>query len=88
MPMFPHGFFGPHPKHAMLPVCILLGLIGWGVSRSAGVQPAGQTVVAMKPVEGEEQPAAMLPLAASGLPIEVIYGVPSGRTRHLWEPAK
>lgn len=88
MTMFPPGFFGPHPKHAVLPVCILLGLVGWGVSRSTGGEPAGQTVVAMKPVAGDEQPVPALPLSASGLPIEVIYGVPSGRTRHLWEPTK
>lgn len=85
MTMFPRGFFGPHPKYAVLPVCVLLALVGFGISRSTAGQNA-QTVVAMKPVAGDEQPVPTAPLAASGLPIEVIYGVPSGRTRHLWEP--
>ena len=87
MMMFPPGFFGPHPKYAVLPVCILLALVGWGISRS-NAGPNATTVVAMKPVAGDEQPAPALVLATSGLPIEVIYGVPSGRTRHLWEPTK
>jgi len=86
MPTFPPGFFGPHPKYAVLPVCILLALVGWGVSRSDAGE-AARTVVAMKPIAGEEGALTALPLAASGLPIEVIYGVPSGRTLHLWEPA-
>lgn len=85
MTMFPRGFFGPHPKYAVLPACILLALVGWGISRSSA-GPNARTVVAMKPVAGDEQPVPAPPLATSGLPIEVIYGVPSGRTQHLWEP--
>jgi hypothetical protein len=88
MPQFPPGFFGPHPKYAVLPVCILLGVIGWAVSSPAGGQSQGQTVVALKPVEGEEQAGPAPLLGAGGLPIEVIYGVPSGRTLHLWEPRR
>jgi hypothetical protein len=33
----------------------------------------------MKPVEGEEKPAAF-----AKMPIEALYGVPSERTKHLW----
>jgi len=61
-------------------------------------------VMAMKPIEGrDEAPAAsaspdasVAPDAdragmirtAAGLPVEVLYGVPSAATMHLWSPRR
>jgi len=73
------NIWGPHPKYAILPVILVLGVIGWLATENPGPieRPAAQTVMAMKPIEGTEA-------AAQPLPIEVRYGVPTERTLHLW----
>ena len=68
-------------RYAIVPIigvlCFLAGLA------TTLLEPAPtlaiQEVVAMKPVEGEEKPAAF-----AKMPIEALYGVPSERTKHLW----
>lgn len=75
------SIWGPHPKYAILPVMLVLGVIGWVAAKNPGPieRPATQKVTAMKPIEGAEA-------AAQPLPIEVRYGVPTERTLHLWSP--
>ena len=75
--------WGPHPKHALLPLVLVLGVVGWVAYKNPEpVQSSTATkVTAMKPVEGGE-------VAAKGLPIEVRYGVPTGQTVHLWPEHK
>jgi len=68
-------------RHALLPItavaCFLLGLAT--TLREPVPTLAVDEVVAMKPVEGEDEP----PVFAK-MPIEVLYGVPSERTKQLW----
>jgi len=68
-------------RHALLPLaavaCFLLGLAT--TLRDPAPTLAIDEVVAMKPVEGEENPPAF-----AKIPIEALYGVPSERTKHLW----
>jgi hypothetical protein len=68
-------------RHALLPItavaCFLLGLAT--TLREPAPTLALDEVVAMKPVEGEENPPAF-----TKMPIEALYGVPSERTKHLW----
>lgn len=68
-------------RYALLPVtavaCFLLGLAT--TLREPTPTLALDEVVAMKPVEGEENPPAF-----GKMPIEALYGVPSERTKHLW----
>ena len=98
MATFPTGFFGPHPKYAVVPVLLTLGMLGWiAANNPAPVASADAlTVVAMKPVEGagDAAPAASptpvspapVTLGSAEIPVEVLYGVPSARTMHLWSP--
>lgn len=71
--------WGPHPKHALLPLLLVLGVVGWVAYKNPGsLQSSTATkVTAMKPVEGGET-------AVNELPIEVRYGVPTEQTLHLW----
>jgi hypothetical protein len=73
------NIWGPHPKYAILPVILVLGVIGWLAAENPGPieRPAAQPVTAMKPIVGTEA-------AAQPMPIEVRYGVPTERTLHLW----
>lgn len=73
------NIWGPHPKHAILPLLLVLGAVGWVAYKNfESVQSFTATkVTAMKPVEGAEA-------AVDELPIEVRYGVPTERTLHLW----
>lgn len=68
-------------RYALLPItavtCFLLGLAT--TLREPAPTLALDEVVAMKPVEGEENPPAF-----AKMPIEALYGVPSERTKHLW----
>jgi len=75
---------GPHLKYAMVPLAAVLGLmagIATTLQTPAETCPANQ-VVAMKPIEGSD---AQVGFAAT--PIEVLYGVPTERTIHLWPKA-
>ena len=75
------SIWGPHPKYAILPVLFVLGVVGWLAYKQP--EPAesslATTVTAMKPVEG----TALAPVSAT-LPVEVLYGVPTMETMHLW----
>ncbi|NCA17502.1 MAG: hypothetical protein EBS90_10740 [Betaproteobacteria bacterium] len=66
-------------RYALIPAlsvaCFLLGLVT--SLREPSPTLAIDEVVAMKPVEGEEQMFAEIP-------IEAVYGVPSKRTERLW----
>lgn len=68
-------------RHALVPIaavaCFLLGLVT--SLREPTPTLALDEVVAMKPVEGEDQPPSF-----ANMPIEALYGVPSERTKHLW----
>lgn len=59
--------------------CFLLGLVT--SLREPSPTLAIDEVLAMKPVEGDEQMFAEIP-------IEVVYGVPSKRTEKLWTHSK
>jgi hypothetical protein len=76
---FPNKFWGPHPKHAILPVLLVVGVVGWVSAQNPGPMEAvkAQKVIAMKPIEGA------LP-AVQEMPTEILYGVPTERTVHLW----
>ena len=71
--------WGPHPKHALLPLLLVLGVVGWVAYKNPEpLQSSTATkVTAMKPVEGGEA-------VVNELPIEVRYGVPTEQTLHLW----
>jgi hypothetical protein len=75
----PAGIWGPHPKYAVLPLVLVLGVVGWVAAENPGPIAAAtaQRVTAMKPIGGS-------PAAAQDLPTEVLYGVPTERTLHLW----
>ncbi len=66
-------------RYALIPAlgiaCFLLGLVT--SLREPSPTLAIDEVVAMKPVEGEEQ-------TFIEIPIEAVYGVPSKRTEKLW----
>lgn len=70
-------------RHAITPVvgvlCFLAGLATTMI-KPIPTLAVGE-VVAMKPVEGGEGAAVF-----TKMPIEVLYGVPSERTEHLWSP--
>lgn len=96
MATIPAGSLGPHPKYAVLPVLLVLALLGWVAANNPApvASPDAVTVVAMRPVDGgAEAPAAAAsqtpsPITAAGLPIEVLYGVPSAATMDLWAPRR
>lgn len=73
------GVWGPHPKYAVLPVLLVMGVVGWVAAKNPGpiAVPTAQKVTAMKPVEGTQA-------ITQELPTEVLYGVPTERTLHLW----
>lgn len=73
--------WGPHPKYAIGPVLAVLGIVGWlAYKNPQPVEiPSAIAVTALKPVEG----TASAPASAT-LPVEVLYGVPTARTMHLW----
>jgi hypothetical protein len=60
-------------------VFLVLGVVGWVAAKNPGpiAAPTAQKVTAMKPIEGS-------PVATQELPMEVVYGVPTERTLHLW----
>lgn len=74
--------WGPRPVYAVVPVIAAVGVAAWVWAANAGPlpSPSAVAVTALKPVNGEAA-------AATTLPIEVVYGVPSERTIHLWRPA-
>jgi hypothetical protein len=100
----PPGLPGPHPKYAVVPVLLVFGLLGWVAANNPAPSAAAAdvvAVVAMKPIEGrDEVPAASdSPAApdadrarvirtAAGLPVELLYGVPSPATMHAWSPRR
>jgi len=73
------NIWGPHPKYAVLPVLLVVGVVGWVAAKNPGPIAAltAKKVTAMKPVEGTQ--ASM-----QELPIQVVYGVPTEQTLHLW----
>ena len=73
--------WGPHPKYAILPALCVLGVVGWLAYRYPEPidSPRATAVTTMKPVEG----TASAPVSAT-LPMEVLYGVPTVETMHLW----
>ena len=73
------SIWGPHPKHAILPVLLVLGVVGWVAYKNPGPIQAStaQQVTVMKPIEGTV-------MGAQEMPIEALYGVPTERTVHLW----
>jgi hypothetical protein len=73
------SIWGPHPKYAVLPVLLVVGVVGWVAYTNPGPVEvsAAQKVTVMKPVEG------MVP-GIQEVPIEAVYGVPTERTMHLW----
>jgi hypothetical protein len=75
----PASTWGPHPKYAILPLVLVLGVVGWVAAKNPGpiAAPTAQKVTAMKPTEGS-------PAVNQELPTEVLYGVPTERTLHLW----
>jgi hypothetical protein len=75
-----HGRF----RYAMIPIIGFLCLLASLASMAIKPVPtlALDEVVAMKPIEGEAAPVF------PKMPIEVLYGVPSERTEHLWPHSK
>lgn len=75
--------WGPHPKYALLPLLLVLGVVGWVAYKNpeAFQSSTATRVTAMKPVEGGEA-------AVSEMPIAVRYGVPTEQTVHLWTEHK
>ena len=71
--------WGPHPKYAVLPVLLVLGVVGWVAAKNPGpiAAPTAQKVTVMKPIAGAQADT-------QELPTEVLYGVPTERTLHLW----
>jgi hypothetical protein len=93
------GLLGPHPKYAVVPVLLVLGLLGWVAANNPAPPAAPEAdavaVVAMKPIEGgDEAPAApgadraRVIRTTAGLPVEVLYGMPSAATMDLWSPRR
>ena len=96
----PPGLPGPHPKYAVVPALLVLGLLGWVAANNPAPSAvaASVAVVAMKPIEGrDEVPAASDSPAAdqarvirttAGLPVDLLYGVPSAAAMDLWSPRR
>lgn len=66
------GGFGPHPKHALLPVLAVVGFCGWLYlqHRDLELVPAGAAVTVMRPVadaaDEVDEAAESAPAAADG----------------------
>ena len=73
------GFWGPHPKYAILPVSAVLSVIAWVAIQNTDpiANPTAQQITVMKPIDG-------IAVGAPQMPIEARYGVPTERTLHLW----
>ena len=84
--IFPGETWGPRPRWALLP---LLGAAGALAVADRPILPGARpgtavAVTALKPVAGDDDPAPSSGLHEAGMPIEVLYGVPSARTAALW----
>ena len=73
------GFWGPHPKYAILLVSAVLSVIAWVAIQNPDpvANPTSQHKTVMKPIDG-------IAVGAPQMPIEARYGVPTERTLHLW----
>ena len=73
------GFWGPHPKYAILLVSAVLSVIAWVAIQNPDpvANPTAQQITVMKPIDG-------ITVGAPQMPIEARYGVPTERTLHLW----
>ena len=73
------GFWGPHPKYAILLVSAVLSVIAWVAIQNPDpvANPTSQQITVMKPIDG-------IAVGAPQMPIESRYGVPTERTLHLW----
>lgn len=73
--------WGPSPMYAVVPVILAVGLAAsvWAANGEPLPSPSGVAVTVLKPVHGAVA-------AVDTLPIDVVYGVPSERTIHLWRP--
>jgi hypothetical protein len=86
------AFFGPHPRHAVVPVLLVLVLLGWIAAHDPAAEGSGDAnaVVATTPsTGGDDAPGGQTPPSAAGttdVPVEALYGVPSSRIMHLWRP--
>ena len=67
------GPWGPRP---------LLAFAGWIWFADGGpLTPPPVTITALKPVAGSAD-------VSTALPIEVLYGIPTAETLHLWQPGR
>jgi len=83
--LFPSGHFGPRPRYALLPLAGVAAVCGTLLSRSPAPAVAGPTsVTAFKPAADGTVSGGDL---GDGMPIEVVYGVPTARWLHLWVDA-
>lgn len=71
--------WGPRPVYAMLPFCAAFAAGGWAWSQHPADPLASPpvAVTAMKPVDGASP-------TERRLPAEIVYGVPTEGTLHLW----
>ena len=84
--IFPSRIWGPRPRFALVPLAGAAAVVALLLARPDGPPAAPAPVVtAFKPpADGGPVPAA----AAQGIPIEVVHGVPSPATLHLWIPQR
>ena len=77
------GPWGPRPLLAAFGfVFAAFGFAGWIWFADRGpLDPPPVTITALKPVAGSAD-------VATALPIEVLYGIPTSKTRHLWQPSR
>lgn len=81
MPIWNSSVWGPQPRYAIGPLLLVFGILSWvGYENPRPMEsPAATTMTVMKPVEG----TAIAP-PAGDLPMEILYGVPTSDTKHLW----
>lgn len=82
--IFPSRTWGPRPRWALVPlagVAAVVATLPWS-ERPVGGQPT--VVTAFKPAAD----GGPVPSAPSAMPIEVVHGVPSPATLHLWLPRR
>jgi hypothetical protein len=76
------GPWGPRPLLAFAPVLAAFGFAGWIWFADRGpLAPPPVTITALKPVAGSAD-------VSTALPIEVLYGIPTAGTLHLWQPGR
>ena len=84
---FPHGFWGPKPQWALLPVAAVAGGLFWLAWQQDQEEGGALAVTASRPLspDGDTTPAEPAAGVGNGsLPMEVRYGVPTIGTAKQW----